>query len=701
MEDKLNESWIPGKKFTPDQTEGKISGKETSGEIVSMPEVDTIDGKEGVLNTRSKRIAYSTKEKGLKSLPISFGDSDGDWRIIESDNLFEVLYLDHNQFNLLSPEITENNYSLISSFWKEKKSLWESGNSQVRKSIEDKYSEKNINSCLKKLDNAIQQLSTTENINIYYVKLREQRIRKGTGILMNSMQSMMVDEIANKSEIQLCFNHGLKNDLSGEEIAIIIKNAFDKQGFTPYGKISGSTLYEQLFSVEDWMTEKKIEEAKNLEKERESLRIQILPGKYAKSIEDIGTILFEDPKESKEIIKEDLLKQVIAQKDLVLARDISIISKSSKNIDIAYLKIVYRLNRKLPFRFTSSKLVNTIEELCTVIFEDEQTIKLGREFFKNGSIETWLELTDIESHKKLIDIRDSNSDFEIAFLDLLYTFNPLLPYRFAEKYIVKEPFELAHEIVKSKENWKAGKTELFNYSILLWLEKTNRQDLVDKWKKIEELYTRSHNCGLEEFLHIMDDKLEYPNIHCNKTTISFPRIQSGKVEASEFILFNKTRGFASAEISFKKNIEGVSLSSKKIDFNSAESLKDSKILVKIDTTNLSKGISYETVIIVNVSNKQKIEIPVSFTLVFPMKAFVMESLKYMAIFSGIFMLYRLIITASYPDWLSASFNYFLDWDSALYHSDKFAVFGWLLLMFLIMAFIGVLLMIKYPIRSKS
>ena len=441
--------------------------KVISGEARGKSDSGTVIGNEIVFNilpeilsqtssTLNNRISMSTESGGLKSVPIGFDDLEGDWVVINSKNPFEVLYLDYKQYKFLSPDVVKENYRILESFWKEKVGLMNTGGNRV--AFKNKYGDGTIESSLLRVKRAFEKISTDSGIQQYYLEINNERLKNGEESLKETIEDMLLDGVADRDEIEARLTRGLKYDLSQEETAIIVKKHIDVRNFKPYGRIEGDTVVKQLLSV-NWMTQEKIEEADKLKRERESLKIQILPGKYASTIEEIGTILFEDPIEAKEIIKEDLLKQVIAQKDMVLAREIGKLSKGVKNIEGAYLEVVYKLNHSLPYRFNGKQLVKRIEDLCKIIFENGQTLKSGKEDFKKGYIEIWLRETNKVAYEKFVKIRDTAENFELAFLEFLHSFNTQLPYRFAGKYLINSTHELCEQINKSKEDWEVGKVD--------------------------------------------------------------------------------------------------------------------------------------------------------------------------------------------------------------------------------------------------
>ena len=644
-------------------------------------------------STLKDRLAASTLDGGLKQLPTGFDEPQGDWITINSSNPFELLYLDYRQYRFISPEMVQGNYNLLEKFWKEKLGTMMTGGNRV--AFKNKYGDGTIENSLPKLKRAVEKLKSTSGIEQYYTEINNERLRAGEEKLKDSIEHMMMDGRADRSEIRLCLERGLKYDLQKEETAIIVRQALDEASFRPYGNVDGQALVERLLSVDHWMTDEKIAEAERLRKERESLRIQILPGKYASGIEQIGNILFEDPQEAKEIIREDLLKSVIAQKDVVLARVIAAISKETKDLDAAYLKVVYTLNPLLPYRFPENRLAKNVEELCTMIFETPESFKTGKDHFTKGYIETWLKENNLNAYNILVRIRDTAGNAHLALLQFIYTFCPGLPYRFAGKYLVHNSSGLLAEITKNAENWEAGKTEVIDGSIPVWLRSSGKGSVIESWENIREKLEGRPDAQVEEFLHLLDEKLPYGKLGADRRAITFPAIESRRVVTAEIIFTNETRGYVEGQFSWSKPIPGVYLSSDKLVVNTVAGVSRYKLLVSISTASLVNGIAYETSIILQTLSGQRMEIPVSFRVVFPTKGFLLDTARYAGMVAVFFVLTRLLLSQRYPDWLSFSFDYFLPWDMAFRYPEEFALFGLTFALFLLASGAGLFFLTRY------
>jgi len=641
------------------------------------------------------RISLSTESKGLKVLPDRFDEQDGDWIIIKSVNPFEILYLDYKQYRIISPETVKNNYDILLKFWSDKVNMMNTGGNRVAYS--KKFGEKTVETSIDTLKKAYDKISSEKGIENYYQEINNARLNEGREKLNKELKPILADKIIDISEMEYLFSNASVFELSDDECALIIEKLLKENNIISKGKVSGVTLKEQLLSVR-WMSQDKLVEELQRDKERESAKIKLL-GKFASSIEEIGTILFENPVEAKEIIKEDLLKQSISQKDIDVARVVGAICKNAKNIDMAYIEVVYKLNNTLPYRFTDQKLTSDPSQLCTFFAENNKTIVSGKDHLKKGYVEIWLKETNKDAYNSFVKIRDAAPNIDLAFLEFLYTFNPKLPYRFAGDILVNTPKDLCSEINKNTENWDAGKKELFNSSILVWLKTSGNSTIVDQWEKVKNQYKGSEDVGLEHFLHILNKDIKYANITANMAEISFPKIQSGDIINQEINFKNETRGYTVCDLSLSNNIEGVTLNVSKLFFNAAANFNEFNPILKIDTSNLIRGQLYTTEIKFSSSAGQEITIPVSFKIVFPKHAFIQEIVKSAIIFAIIGILIRLAYNLiGYSGWVNERISYYLD----IKDIDYFKALGleqFSLIFFSLLALAAIVIFFRKPLLN--
>jgi hypothetical protein len=674
-----------------------ISGEDASenvsdGVLASDGTASATVKKEQVQTTLHDRIATATEAGGLKELPDDFDEHNGDWTVITSKNPFEVLYLDYKQYKFITPEIVNNNYTLLEKFWRNKVGLMNTGGNRV--SFKNKYGEATVDTSLNKLKSALEKLNTKQGIEQYYIEINNERLRKGESQLLDTLQHMTIDGNADKQEIKLCLDRGVRNNLSLEETAVIIKKHLDTASMLPYEEPTGSTLVEKLLST-DWMTPQKKKEADDFKRQREASRIQIVSGKYASTLEEIGSILYDHPVEAKDLIRRDLLSKVVAQKDMVLGNEIGNISEQQKNPDIAYLSIIYKLNHTLPYKLMPGREAKSVKELSSLSFENEQTLKVSKEHMKKGYTEVWLRETDKTAYNTFIKIRDTSENIDLAFIKFLYTFNPELGYRLGGRELVETPVELSTAINRSRENWESGRTELFNSSIITWLSTTGQSKIVDQWNRIKDQFKSREDTGLEYFLHVLDPSLKHSKIVADKSSIDYPQIQSGQFVSTDIVFTNETRGCSEFSLAFSKEIPGVALSASRVIINNVTGASTATVKLTINSNVLLKGVHYETTIIATTFEQQKIEIPVSFKIVFPRNSFIGDMLKYALFGALFFLLVRGILYTEYPDWMNTKFDAFVQWDDAVQYYGRFGIFGGAFFAFLAGLVLGLIFLIKY------
>jgi len=251
----------PERIISSDDTENNNSNRVLPGDSVPVHrDIDTLALKE--------RVAFSTKSGGLKFLPLDFDEQDGDWIVINSDNPFEVLFLDYKQYRIISPEIVKNNYEILLKFWSDKVSMMNTGGNRVAYKL--KFGEKTVDYSTDKLKNAFKLLSTKEKIDNCFIELDNERIKKGESRLLEDFNKLIRDGDLSVTDFDVLFELKDSIDLADEEIAVIIQNLINikgliqvkkvkGKGWVPVNELQGITVKERLTSV-TWMTQELFDE---------------------------------------------------------------------------------------------------------------------------------------------------------------------------------------------------------------------------------------------------------------------------------------------------------------------------------------------------------------------------------------------------------------------------------------------------------
>lgn len=255
-------------------------------------------------NTLKERILKSTMEGGLTKIPDNFNDKDGDWIVVKSENVFEILYLDYEQCRNITPEIVENNYKILKLFWDEKIATM---TGPAKTQIINKYggsdgTERTLQGYPIKLGKAYKKLNDT-GIEGCFNEIDSERKKAGEHELQQVLDVTLADGKYELSEWNAVLQSGRRWNLKDDEIREFLLKNLHGQGFIEIDKAE-----DPLSAI--WMThEKYLEVCK-----REFItfldgRLQngiYNPGDYLSITENAADYLKRDATKLKEILLEYL-----------------------------------------------------------------------------------------------------------------------------------------------------------------------------------------------------------------------------------------------------------------------------------------------------------------------------------------------------------------------------------------------------------
>ena len=654
------------------------------------------------LNSLNERLRYYTLNSGLKDIPEQYNSLiTNDWKLINSENPFEILYCDYLVYDHITDEVVKNNYGYLRKFWEEKQQSFRQGASSMKSTLEKRYGKDTLDTCLSKLEAAFDKLSKPDGIKKEFGILDQGRIQTGIKNMLPLMDGALMDGKLELIETRSVLDRSQEFNINEVEAGSALFDLLQTKKFKPIDEPKGDTIPEKLLST-IWASEKEWNEIIEQRKKIQESGIKIFD-QSAHSIEEIGQILFTQPDKAKKYIQEDVLKGAVSAIDADLAIEIADIKAKDKNLDRAFLEIVYRLDPKLPYRFKDGVLADIPEKLASLMFENEETLKLGKEQFSKAYIKIWLQATNKQLYVKHDEIERTAPNQDLAFLELLYTFNPNLPYRLNQKREVKTPEELVSVIDESSENWNAGKAELYNGSITTWMATTGHSEISGNWEKmkVEKSYKKASDVGLESFLHIVKPDLPAPFILTNYQQINLPKIQSGSSEDVIIEFTHERRGYIEASLELTK-LPGVNLTHQSLQFSNLFGTDKATAKLTINSDELLRGKEYQTEIKMLTSTSQEITIPIKFQIVFPKQAFWLTVITYATIFGLIMGGLRYIISASIGgDWLQNIRPYFITWNNVSSNFWSFLGFGGLFLFIVTSIFLAFRFPFVFPFKRKS
>jgi hypothetical protein len=194
---------------------------------------------------RRERIRKVTAQGGLTALPVTFGDTDGDWQLIRAKDPFEVLYLDYRQHATITEELITRHVQLIEKFWSDKLASMRRGAAGLQ--IRAQYP--GIETFPATLARAAQRLRQPGGIQAEVKKLDDARFAAGKRAADDMIDLLLSDGVMSVEESKTYFAKAAQHGLTPGEAADILQSAYTRRGLIPTDTPVGPTLAERLRSV--------------------------------------------------------------------------------------------------------------------------------------------------------------------------------------------------------------------------------------------------------------------------------------------------------------------------------------------------------------------------------------------------------------------------------------------------------------------
>lgn len=335
------------------------------GEGVEASKSDSEDYTENI-----KRI---TKEGGLKEPP-----ANPIWltKSLDSDNPFEILYLDYMQVNIINPAMVKGNYDILSTAWQ--KNLMGLG-SASRSNYEKIYGENRTNSAAKRLQGAYNKLKSQEGISLYFDDVNNRRIREGIAKIQGLVDVALADGELTPNKTDKLIKAGEANGLSNAEVRHFLLDILKTQEFEIRSKPPKEDLLKNIWRQKG--------------KQDPVLDTVNWLGNAVSSLEELGRVSFEKKEMAYTRFRNvTFLPQAVMAitRDDTKAEEFEKIIESVRDEEMRFLKIIYTLNGQLPFRF-KGKAFSDIRALLDEACKDARSFREAEELFKKGYLQTWIE----------------------------------------------------------------------------------------------------------------------------------------------------------------------------------------------------------------------------------------------------------------------------------------------------------------------
>lgn len=367
-----------------------------------------------------------------------------------------------------------------------------------------------------------------------------------------------------------------------------------------------------------------------------------------KSLSKLGEVLFNNRAKALRYLEDHIfLKENInylSNQNVDLTMGFLDTYNAERDPEKRFLKIVYQLNKSLPFKVGAEGFA-TLNNLLQKGWQNYDFFEAIYNKFVAGHLQLWIK----QCFTELADALPKEQSFK-DFLYFIYSFNPQYPF-----YIGRELFLTPEDIaVRAKKDsifWPVLFKSIQDEELFTWLERTGRGkimvDYTEQTKFLIEHEKKQQNLvyGLiQKLIEIIQPDTAPPNLVVSVDRLNFLGIESKPLFQPITISLSNT-GFVKATVLLDQKIEGIVIEEGYVSFFDLEGSNDITLHFNIDPLKLVKNRLYTLNLNIK-TNYQSLSIPISVKTVFPLKTFSLYLLKY-AFFNGVFFGFiRLLIGAA-------------------------------------------------------
>lgn len=461
------------------------------------------------------------------------------------------------------------------------------------------------------------------------------------------------------NKLEIIFRKGIITTEQFEEIVLLVS---DKVSRNIVGEYVVSEISKREFKPREtnqpdplsiqnkWMTDQVWVEYKESLIEVEWL------GKQANSLAKLGEISFQNKEDAKYFLRNgNYLPGLITAltKSASKADQFARIIEDESDSEKKYLRIIYKLNPRLPFQF-QDKLYTNLSGLLHDACSTSQLYYALLDSYRKGELQIWVRELDSTLALNISDNYDLN-----GFLKFLYKTDSTLPF-YINNNRYATPEELADHAKKDFTIWPDIAHSIAEKNINEWFTGLCNDDWNNQIENSHHFISKSGyytepeiNLGLVQALfYIIDPISGRPKLEINQEKVQLLSINGGVTLNHTINLRLKNQGYIKVKVYFKFAKEGISLSNDVFELNTLEGKTSANFNIIIDTTSLQKEQLYNLELVIS-SVYEDIIIPVEIKVVFPKKAYILKLIQYGLITACFFGAIRYIlgILLDYNGWL--------------------------------------------------
>jgi len=461
------------------------------------------------------------------------------------------------------------------------------------------------------------------------------------------------------SKLELVFRRGILTADQFEEIVSLVGDRVNRRIIEQYvvaelGKKNfkpREVNHADPLSVQNkWMTD-----SVWLEYKESLIEVEWL-GERANTLSKLGDISFSNREDAKYFLRNsNYLPGLVTalSKSATKADEFARIIEEEFDSEKRYLRIVYKLNPRLPFRF-EEELYSDVSELLQKACKTSKGYEALLESYRKGILQIWIKEADHLAAENLSNQYDLNS-----FLRFIYKTDPRLPF-FIQDHRFETPDALAEYTKSDFSIWPQVAESMAAKNIQEWFTGLGHNDWNDQ---IADSYAFILHTGfyteaqirlamVQALFHIINLLSDKPRLHVDQQKVQLLSIDGGLAVKHPIHITLKNEGYVKAKVYFKFIKEGISLSKDILEFNNLEGKISENIDITIDTFLLKKEELYSLELVVS-SVYEDIIIPVEIRVVFPKKAFITKLALYGSLTAAYFGMFRFLlgVLTDYKGWL--------------------------------------------------
>ena len=379
-------------------------------------------------------------------------------------------------------------------------------------------------------------------------------------------------------------------------------------------------------------------------------------GEKANSLSKLGDISFNKKDDAKYFLRNgNYLPGLITAltKSATRADEFAKLIEDEFDSERRYLRILYKLNPRLPFRF-EEELFTDVSVLLQKACETSEGYQALLESYRKGILQIWIQESDPAVASNLSTKYDLNS-----FLRFIYKTDPTLPF-FVENNRFLTPDALADYAKKDFSIWLDIAESMAAKNIQEWFKGIGKQDWNDQ---INDSHAFLSDAGyysepeirlamVQALFHIINLLSDKPRLEADQEKVQLLSVNGGAVLNHRINISLKNEGYVKVKLYFKFKKDGISLSRDILEFNNLEGKRSDSIDIIIDTMLLQKDQLYNLELVVS-SVYQDISIPVEIKVIFPKKAYTAKLALYGFLTACYFGAFRFLLGVflDYDGWL--------------------------------------------------